>query len=405
MNKQALLLNKKSFRNFLIADVISGFGVGMTTVGANWYLLLQTHFNQLVGIYLTINVLSGFLVSPLAGAITDKYSRKRVILWTFITRAFLISIVAVYFYFSGFSILMMYFLSIVTGAGWITYMAASRSYVQDILPKEQFGSANSFIEVSLQVGMFSAGAISGFLLNYTGFLIILIINICLFFFASVLILTIENDRISQMNPSGAKGNFVSGIKYILNKKTIMNAGLLSILPLIITQLFNVSSPDYVASTLHATSIVYGMADMFYGIGGLVAGIMVGLLLNQFQSKKLIILFFFLAGSALFLLYLKHYVTLMYICTFILGLSNSSLRVIINTILMAKIEPAFMGRATALWNGIAQFMEVFAAILIGMLNDRFGASLGFLVMFFIMFFGMIWSAIGLTSPTTDKKRGI
>ena len=72
----------------------------------------------------------------------------------------------------------------------------------------------------------------------------------------------------------------------------MNAGLLSILPLIITQLFNVSSPDYVASTLHATSIVYG-------IGGLAVGIMVGLLLNQFQSKKLIILFYFLASLALF----------------------------------------------------------------------------------------------------------
>lgn len=135
MNKKALLLNKKSFCNFLLADVISGFGVGMTTVGANWYLLLQTHSNQLVGIYLTINVLSGFLVSPLAGAITDKYSRKKVILWTFITRAFLISIVAVYFYFSGFSILMMYFLSILTGAGWITYMAASRSYVKIFYPK------------------------------------------------------------------------------------------------------------------------------------------------------------------------------------------------------------------------------------------------------------------------------
>ncbi|MDC2815445.1 hypothetical protein PO181_00305 [Leuconostoc suionicum] len=97
-------------------------------------------------------------------------------------------------------------------------MAAYRSYVQDILPKEQFGSANSFIEVSLQVGMFSASAISGFLLDYTGFLIILIISICLFFFASVLISTIENDKISQMNISGAKGNFVSGIKYIVNKK-------------------------------------------------------------------------------------------------------------------------------------------------------------------------------------------
>lgn len=197
MSNSSKLLHQKAFRNFLSADVISGLGVGMTTVGANWYMLSQTHSNRLVGFYLTINVLAGFIMSPIAGIITDKFSRKVVILWTFVVRAIAIAAIAVYFYIAGFDVWAMYLLAIVTGAGWITYMSASRSYVQAVLPQNLFGSANAFIEVSLQVGMFFAGAISGIILNYTGFLVILIINVLVFIIASCLVVTIQSDTISK----------------------------------------------------------------------------------------------------------------------------------------------------------------------------------------------------------------
>lgn len=144
-----ILLRKKEFRNFFLADIISGFGVGMTTVGANWYILQETGSNKSVGFYLTINVLAGFLMSPLAGILTDRMFRKNLILWTFLGRAIPMALIAIVFWQIGFNIWLMFLLSIVTGAGWITYMASSRSYVQAVLPKGLLGSANAFIEVSL----------------------------------------------------------------------------------------------------------------------------------------------------------------------------------------------------------------------------------------------------------------
>ncbi|CAM2828619.1 MFS transporter [Levilactobacillus brevis] len=67
------LVKQRGFRHFFLADVISGFGVGLTTVGANWFMLQQTHANKLVGLYLTLNVLAGFLMSPIAGRLTDRF--------------------------------------------------------------------------------------------------------------------------------------------------------------------------------------------------------------------------------------------------------------------------------------------------------------------------------------------
>lgn len=388
------LLQMKDFRRFLLADVISGLGVGMTTVGANWYILSQTHSNKIVGFYLTINVLAGFIMSPLAGIITDRFFRKKVILWSFIGRVLPIIFITIYFYILGFNLILMYILSIVMGMGWITYMAASRSYIQSILPDSLLGSANSFIEISLQVGMFSAGALSGIILNYTGFVAILVINALVFLIAIILVNSIKNDSTLDLNIHKENSQISKGIKYVWNNKLVFNIGIISILPLIVTQLFNVSAPGYVSSILNANSVVYGLSDMSYGIGGLVAGFISGYLINRFSNKKLIIIFFALASLVLITLFVGRSIVLMYLCNFFLGLSNSSLRVSMNTILMSSVKKTFMGRVTAIFNGLAQLIEVFASTLMGTFNDKLGADFGFLVMFVIMIIGVVASVVGI-----------
>lgn len=391
-----ILLRKKEFRNFFLADIISGFGVGMTTVGANWYILQETGSNKSVGFYLTINVLAGFLMSPLAGILTDRMFRKNLILWTFLGRAIPMALIAIVFWQIGFNIWLMFLLSIVTGAGWITYMASSRSYVQAVLPKGLLGSANAFIEVSLQVGMFVAGAVSGMVLHYTGFLAILFVNVLVFIIVSLLIMFIPRDKRAVSNVNNESLSFVAGLKYIWEHKVVLNIGLLSVLPLIVTQLFNVSSPDYVSTILKSNSVVYGLADMGYGIGGLVAGLITGTLIIKFHDRSIIIVFFTTAAIALLTLYLGRLVSLLYVCTFLIGLSNSALRVVVNTVLMKTVAKSYFGRATSIWNGLAQFIEIFASSLMGLFNDRLGANFGFLCMFVIMFMGIIWSAVILSN---------
>lgn len=397
------LLGRREFRNFFLADIISGFGVGLTTVGANWYMLQATHSNKLVGMYLTVNVLAGFLMSPLAGSLTDKFSRKQVILWTFLGRALPMSLIAVVIGYAGFNLWAMYGLAILTGAGWITYMAASRSYVQAVLPEELLGTANSFIEVSLQVGMFAAGAISGIILNYTGFMIILVINIIMFVAAVLLVAAIKADSPVNKGVNEESAGFSNGLAYIWKHKSILSMGIISILPLIVTQLFNVSSPDYVSTVLRANSVVYGFADMGYGVGGLAAGLITGYLINHFKNKNIIVFFFTLATIGLLTLYWTHVIPLTYVCTFGLGLSNSALRVVINTVLMHRVDKKFMGRATSIWNGTAQLIEVFASTLMGVANDKFGANIGFLWMAVIMLIGAVWSYMMLNTTKLRSKQ--
>lgn len=386
------LWRQTGFRNFLVADMIGGFGVGLTTVGANWYVLQLTHSNQMVGQYLTINVLAGFFMAPLAGILTDRFSRQSVILWTFLGRALPMVVIVGLIATTGFNFGTMVVLAIVTGAGWITYMAASRSYIQAILPDELLGAANSFVEVSLQVGMFAAGAVAGLILNVTGFAVILGLNVALFIVAAGLIKAIPKSSHQSVSATTATDSlsFMAGLRYLVVRPVVLSLGLISILPLIVTQLFNVSAPDYVATILKANSVIYGLVDMGYGLGGLAAGLMTGWLLARRHEKALMMGFFGLATLGLFTLVGMRLVSLTIGCTFLLGLSNSALRVIINTVLMTQVDPQYMGRATSIWNGLSQLIAGGAATLMGIANDAWGANFGFLWMAVIMVIGLIWS---------------
>ncbi|UQS81775.1 MFS transporter [Bombilactobacillus folatiphilus] len=395
------LLRNKQFRNFFIADIFSSFGVGLTTVGANWYVMEQTKSNQLVGFYLTVNVLAGFIMSPIAGHLTDKLSRRYVILWSFLGRAIPMSLIAFYFSVAGFNLVMMYFLAALTGAGWITYMSSSRGYIQSIISPDLLGSANSFIEISLQVGMFIAGAVSGIILHYTGFLVILIINIVMFLLSTILILRSPKDSIVVISHKNAnQKSFGSIFHYLKSNPLVLLVGILSVLPLLVTQLFNVSAPDYVSTVLNKNSLVYGTVDMLYGIGGLTSGFVTGWLLKKMSQKKMIFGYFLIASVALSTLYVHRGVLALYIGTYFIGLTDSSLRIVTNTILMKNVQQKYMGRITAFWNGTAQFIEIFASSWIGLMNDQIGAEFGFLIMAGIMILGILLSFL---IHSTDSRR--
>ena len=127
---------------------------------ANWYLIDKTNDSQLLGIMLALNVLSGFLASPIIGGLADKYNRRNIILITYSSG----NIIFTHCHSTRndrFETYLVIGFAIVNGIGWTTYMATSRSLVKQILKPDQYTDANSLLEISLQTGMFIAGGLSG----------------------------------------------------------------------------------------------------------------------------------------------------------------------------------------------------------------------------------------------------
>ncbi|MGO4182691.1 MFS transporter [Paenibacillus sp. TAF43_2] len=396
------VLKQRNFRHYSFADIISGFGVGMSTIGANWCLMDQTNSITAIGFMLSLNVIAGFLISAFVGTLIDKWNRKTIILWANGIRAIALLIITGAFVWTGFRIEYLYTFAIINGMGWTVYMTASRSLVQEILSEKDLINGNSLIEISLQVGMFMAGALSGVLYKFVGFEIILLLNALAFIVSSYFLSRIQYTPIPFENDKESFfATFKNGITYLAERPFIFLLGIVSIVPLVSTMIYNVVLPGYVSNTVQGDSVVFGLSDMFYGIGGLLSGFIAAPLAKKISQHGTILLFFMISVLSLLAVAFNHLILLLYLGSVLIGLTNSSLRILMTTTLMESVSKSYMGRATSVWMAISLLLQTLSATGLGLVIDRFSPGAGFVCMSGLMFIGFVVYFV-MNSKATQKS---
>ncbi|MCG7409275.1 MFS transporter [Paenibacillus sp. ACRRX] len=396
------VLKPKNFRHYFIADIVSGFGVGMSTIGANWYLMDKTGSIGSIGFMLSLNVIAGFLISAFAGSFIDKWNRKTIILWANIVRAAALLLITAAFVWTGFRIEYLYAFAIVNGMGWALYMSASRSLVQEIVPEKDLIHGNSLIEISLQVGMFMAGALSGVLYKYVGFEVILLLNALAFIISSLFLRRIQYAPLPlEQETDSFYQTFKDGIRYLIERPYIFLLGVVSIVPLVSTMVYNVVLPGYVSTAVQGDSVVFGLADMSYGIGGLLSGFIAAPLAKRISRHGTILLFFLVSVLNLLAIAVNSTILILYLGSVLVGLTNSSLRILVTTSLMESVSKSYMGRATSVWMAISLLLQTVSATGLGIVIDRYSPGVGFMCMSGLMLIGLIVYYV-LSSKAAHKQ---
>lgn len=383
------VLKQRNFRNYFLADVISGFGTGMSFIGVNWFMLEITGTSAAVGLMIACALLGGLVMFPFAGTIADRFDRRSVLIWSNVARALFILLIAGIYFFGPFHAYYLYVLEFVAGMGWTVYYAASRALVQEILPTEDLVKGNSFIEVSLQVGMFTAAGTAGIVFKYFGFGPILLIDAATFFISNVFLIFVSYDHIEAHDRTESfVRRFKNGLSYLKAHPVIFLFGVVAFISFIATMSSNAVTPAYVRIHLQRDAVVFGIADMIYGIGAFVSGLTIASVAARFTKSKTIIAAFLVSTTALVALVFNTHVAGLYTCFFLFGLCNSSIRILTNTILMEEVPKEYMGRAMSVWMGITYALEGASAWGVGAFIDRMPPSLGFVWIAAIMAIGLV-----------------
>ncbi|WP_161156586.1 MFS transporter [Vibrio eleionomae] len=389
MSLNISILKNSKFSVFFISDILSGFGVGMATLSANWYVLMKTGESSSVGTLLAVNVIAGFITTIILGGVVDRIPRKTLIFWTHLLRA--IGFIGIFFllHFYGFHLFVLYAFSAINGIGWTLYIASSRSLLQEILDENSYVQGNSLLEVSLQVGMFLAAGAAGVLYNYCSFAGILLIITAMFIASAVAIIFLNHQsQIFIDKKEDYLSSLQGGVQFLSRNKIIFLLGIISIVPLIVTMMYNVVLPEYVNNTLRKGSVTFGLADMSYGIGGLVSGVLISLFSRKLKSEKLIGLLFLIAAVNLLCLSHNTVTFNLYLCSLVLGISNSSLRILIGAILMKLVSKQYMGRMMSVILGISLIFQCGLSLSIGAYIDHKGSTFGLVIMGMVMLVGFI-----------------
>ncbi|MBO4204597.1 non-ribosomal peptide synthetase/MFS transporter [Micromonospora echinofusca] len=384
---------KPSMRRFgLVAagQIVSSMGTALTNFAIPLWIYLETGSLARFALFAVIGLLPGLLVAPLAGALIDRTSRRRVLLLAGTAAGAGNAALAGLVLTDRIEIWHIYLL-----IGWLSVALAFQrlafvSAVPQLVPKRFLGHANGLTQTATGITQFMVPLIAVALLESIGLHGILLIDVASYVFAIGVLLVIRFPRtLALQRREGIGEEILGGLRYSLRRREFramlaffaaLNFFLFPVLYLLsplVLGFADLAEVARIALTGGVGAAVGGLVMLVWGgparyrmravlLGTL--GIAVACVLTGLRPSLLVI------GAGAFGMYLA------------LGLVNG----IYNTIVQTKVPPRFHGRVFALnqmvawstmplgWGVIAPFASTVVEPLLlpgGALASTVGAVIG------------------------------
>ena len=388
-NNSLLVKWKKRFFSIWIGQAISQIGSRLVGFAFVWHLTSSYQSATILSIATLVSVLPDIIISPFAGALIDRWDRKRVLIVTDVLTAMLTLLLAILFAFTSvqlWQILVVMFLRSTFGSfQW----PATLTMTSLIVPKNQLARIQGLnTTLSGVMGILSPplGAFLVGLLPMWGVLSIDVVT-ALLAVIPLLFFSIPNPvpiAMDANNKTGQKPNLfkdlAAGIKYVgslpglfavIIAATFINflvTPAFSLLPILITNYFNKGV------------IELGIGESFFSVGFLVGGILLGIW-GGFKNRLVTTMVFLIAMGASISLVGFMPSNNFYPAMVILGLAGF-FNPLVNGPLMAalqsRVEPSMQGRVfTLLQSGAAMAMPL-GLVIAGPVSDKVGVQLWFII---------------------------
>jgi DHA3 family macrolide efflux protein-like MFS transporter len=259
-------------------QVVSLLGSGMTwfalTIWA-WELTGQATALALVAFF---HFGPTILLSPVAGALVDRWDRKLVMMLSDLA-AGLMSVIVLLLYATGnLQIWHLYMTGAFAGAFQAFQFPAYSAAVTTMLPKKQYARANGMLSLAESASGVFAPLAGGILLSIIGIVGILVIDVVTFLVAigALLLVHIPQPRTTESGREG-RGSLwkesLYGFQYILERPSLLGLQLVFLASNLTASFsFTVLAPMILAQTSN-NEIMLGTVQSILGIGGVVGGLL------------------------------------------------------------------------------------------------------------------------------------
>ena len=266
-------LRSSTFRNLLIADVVSDVGTFMQSVGAAWLMVSLSAGPMYVALIQTASALPFFLLALPAGAIGDIVDRRRVILFTETWMVLVATILAGLTIAGRMSPVLLLILTFALSAGDAFETPTWRAVLPELVRKEDLPAASALNGIEFNLARAVGPALAGFVIASAGIGAAFVLNTLSFLGVILVVARWKRPIVKRATPpETVTGATVAAIRYVrfspavrvvlLRAGTAMffASGLLALLPSI-------------AHRINGSPVGYGVLLGCFG-GGAVLGALV-----------------------------------------------------------------------------------------------------------------------------------
>jgi MFS family permease len=360
-------LGNRDFRLYWIGQSISMLGDQFHNIAAVWLVLLLTADPLALGAVLALSGIPQAIFSLFGGAVIDRFSPRRVMVFADLARLFLTAYLAAKIFTGTLELWMIFVYAFVTGAILGIFGPASSSIIPRILPEKDLQNGNLVIQGSARlIGILGPILAAGFIATspdqYLGIAILIALD-SITFIASIITLWLMHTGGKMAAPEG-KINFSAvmsstreGLSYVSKTPSLYFLFLMvAIAGFAFTGPLMVGIP-YLAETRFPEGVTaYGII-----LSGFAAGNLLGILLSTrlpAPGKKrwhvLLTAIFIAFGIGLAALAWISTAWLAAFDLFIMGLLNGYILILVLTGLQRNTPPEILGRvmSTAIFANMA-----------------------------------------------------
>ena len=335
MNRHAVQLISRGAIN-KIGNMLYDYGNSV------WLASMGTIGKTVLGIYQISELVTGILVNPFGGVISDRFSRRKILMTTDLVCGLLclgISFITN----DSLMIAALIFANIVQAIAFAFSRTANKAIITEVVDKDEIVTYNAHLELVLQVVGVSSPVFSFLVLQFASLHATLLLDALTFFIAFVLVafLPKEETKAQEKKPFTGKDIFSDmkdGLDYIWHQKEIF-------LLLLVASSVNFFFAAF-EFLLPFSNRLYGVKGAYATILtlGAIGSIIGALIANKFKSSMEMLLFLLiLTGVGVFMMGLPLPPLLSFSGNLVCELFMTIFNIHFFTQVQTKVEGDYLGR--------------------------------------------------------------
>ncbi len=364
------------------AQFISAIGDQLYMVAILFLVLsVERHLPSLkAGLVNFFETLPYLTIGLFAGALVDRFSRKKLLIVSDLARALILLSVPLLWRMNLINWITLSLIGFSLSSFNTIFAPARDIFVTYLVDRRELGKANSYIQTSYQFAIFLGGMLAPIILSIKNDLIFLLFLDSFTFLISALL--IWSIRIREPSiPARREGvirEILEGLKYVKENRLFLYLLILTALDnLFIMGPAVVGANLYIKEFLGLTAREYAWFQAFMSLGWFLSALILSRIYNRLNDFSVLKWGVFLDGFTYFpFVFISHFPTALFFI-FIHGLSIPLITVSRTTIVQKYADEKFRGRIFALINlAVVGFMSL-SSLITGILGEIVPANYLFL----------------------------
>jgi MFS transporter, ENTS family, enterobactin (siderophore) exporter len=371
--KSPSLWRNRDFKVLLAGQGISALGDAVTFTALPLLVLFLTGSGLQMGIVGVLELLPDLLFGLPAGALADRWDRRRMMLYADIGRGLLIALIPLSMLVGVPTMAVVLAVTFPINLLRVLFMAAYTGSVPNLVGHAHIGPANSYFEAVFSLGFIAGPAIAGVLSAQVGPGPTLAIDAVSFMVSAASLRLVRRPLQGNRESTGTHilEEIREGIAFLAHHAILRLAvGFLGVINLLTAPIVLVLT-YYITVDRDLGNEVVGLVLSAFGFGSLVGALSASRLTKAVPVGRLMLVGSVVTGSMILLLSLMASVPLMMVGSFVAGVSNSVFIVAYLTLRASLTPEHLLGRVGSTARMFTIGLNPLGMLAAGVMLDAFG----------------------------------